>query len=87
MAIINNGKIKLLNPERIYDIDGVSFYKHVAVDIENDGTCAFYDEYNPEEEFSTLYIMRVEKTDNGDLTRIETSIEDMGKEWEHIVEL
>lgn len=84
---IHDGKIKLLNPERIYDISTLDWYNDVVVGT-GDFSTGFYAEYEPEDP-QTICIKRVETTNCNyrDTPSMIEIIMDIANQWEHIVEL
>lgn len=87
MKIINNGKIKLNNPERIYTLGNVSIIQNHIVDVENYNT-GFYAEYDETQDNPEIFVQRVQKREVDDLLpQITTTLWDKSTNWEHIVEI
>lgn len=85
MKIINNGKIKLNNPERIYTLGNVSIIQNHIMDVE-DYNIGFYGEYDETQEPMEIYVYKVEKRESDDLLpRLTTILWDKSTNWEHIV--
>ena len=84
---IHDGKIKLLNPERIYDISTLIWYEDIPTGTGEFST-GFYAEYTTEDP-QTIWIKRVETNppDYSNIPTISEVVVDKANQWEHMVEL